>query len=149
MARDNGGRSRQIESNAWKSCPGTVPSVGRRALRRRCRSRRIWRRRDCSLRTNKGSTAPNAATKPRVGVGLATDGLTGSEIEQAFIDALYAAFAEGREPSILTVSLVLNDLVPLSRLMGEQIQALRQWAKGRARLATTRVTASAGRKLAA
>lgn len=59
---------------------------------------------------------------------------TGAEIEQAFIDALYAAFAEGREPTTLAVSLVLNDLVPLSRLMGEQIQALRTWAKGRARL---------------
>jgi hypothetical protein len=47
------------------------------------------------------------------------------------------------------VSLVLNDLVPLSRLMGEQIQALRTWAKGRARLATTPAEAAAGRKIAA
>jgi len=41
------------------------------------------------------------------------------------------------------------DLVPLARLMGEQIQTLRAWAKGRARLATTPAEAAAGRKLAA
>ena len=54
-----------------------------------------------------------------------------------------------REPTTLAVSLVLNELVPLARLMGEQIQALRTWAKGRARLATTPPEAAAGRKLAA
>ena len=79
----------------------------------------------------------------------ATEGLTGAEIEQAFIDALYAAFAEGREPTTLAVSLALNELVPLSRLMGEQLQALRTWAKGRARPATTPAEVLSGRKLAA
>jgi hypothetical protein len=47
------------------------------------------------------------------------------------------------------VSLVLNDLVSLSRLMGEPIQALRTWAKGRARLATTPIEQASGRKFAA
>lgn len=65
------------------------------------------------------------------------EGLTGAEIEQAFIDALYAGFSQGKEPSDLTISMVLGDMVPLSKLMGDQISALRKWAKGRARPATT------------
>ena len=70
------------------------------------------------------------------GLAKATDGFTGAEIEQAFVDALYAAFVEGREPTDLTVTMVLNETVPLSRLMGESIAALRTWARGRARPAT-------------
>jgi SpoVK/Ycf46/Vps4 family AAA+-type ATPase len=78
-----------------------------------------------------------------------TEGLTGAEIEQAFIDALYAAFSQGKEPSDLTISMVLNDLVPLSKLMGDQISALRKWAKGRARPATTQEQERTGRKVIA
>ena len=36
----------------------------------------------------------------------------------------------------------LNGFVPLSRLMAEQIAALRQWSSGRARPATSHSTAS-------
>ena len=79
----------------------------------------------------------------------ATDGFTGSEIEQTFIDAMYAAFADGKEPTDLIVSMVLNDLVPLSKLMAEQIAALRTWAKGRARMATSQEEGKRGRKIAA
>ena len=50
---------------------------------------------------------------------------------------MYAAFAVGKEPTDLTISLVLNDQVPLSKLMAEQIMGMRNWAKGRARLATS------------
>jgi SpoVK/Ycf46/Vps4 family AAA+-type ATPase len=76
-----------------------------------------------------------------------TDGLTGSEIEQAFVDALYCAFDQEEEPTDLTIAAVLNDLVPLSKLMAEQIAALRNWAKGRARCATAPITERKGRKL--
>ena len=78
----------------------------------------------------------------------ATEGLTGSEIEQAFIDALYDAFSRREEPTDLTVSLQLTELVPLSKLMSEQITTLRQWAKGRARRATAAETERPGRKIA-
>ena len=78
-----------------------------------------------------------------------TDGLTGAEIEQAFVDALYAAFGTGKEPTNVTVNTVLEDLVPLSKLMGEQIAALRKWAKGRARPATTPEQERTGRKIQA
>jgi SpoVK/Ycf46/Vps4 family AAA+-type ATPase len=67
----------------------------------------------------------------------ATEGFTGSEIENAFIDALYLAFSDDKEPTDLDIARVLTDYVPLSKLMAEQIDGLRKWAKGRARLATS------------
>jgi len=76
-----------------------------------------------------------------------TEGLTGSEIEAVFVEALFQSFDAGQEPTDLTVAGVLGDFVPLSKLMAEQIAALRHWAKGRARLATTLVLEKAGRKL--
>jgi len=78
----------------------------------------------------------------------ATDGFTGAEIEQLFIDALYAAFAKGKDPTTLGVSMILNDAVPLSRLMAEQIKTLREWSAGRARPATLVGTAGGLRKMA-
>jgi RHS repeat-associated protein len=70
-----------------------------------------------------------------VQLAKATDGLTGSEIEQLFIDALHEAFNSRKEPTDLSVALSLNDFMPLSKLMSEQVDGLRKWAKGRARLA--------------
>jgi len=78
-----------------------------------------------------------------------TDGLTGAEIEQVFIDAMYRAFAEEEEPSDFTIGEVLVDFVPLSKLMAEQITGLRQWAKGRARNATTQPSDRKVRRISA
>jgi ATP-dependent 26S proteasome regulatory subunit len=91
----------------------------------------------------------NAAKYDLTALAKASDGLTGSEIEQVFVDALYAAFAENNEPTDLTVSLVLNDMVPLSKLMAEQISGLRAWSKGRARPAASQSTHGKSRKIAA
>jgi SpoVK/Ycf46/Vps4 family AAA+-type ATPase len=66
-----------------------------------------------------------------------TEGLTGSEIENAFVEALYLGFDAGKEPIDLDIASVLTEFVPLSKLMAEQIGALKSWAKGRARLATS------------
>ncbi len=78
----------------------------------------------------------------------ATEGLTGSEIEQLFIDALHQAFSRRAEPDDLSITILLNDLVPLSQLMSEQIDGLRKWAKGRARLATAGAEGSKSRRIA-
>jgi AAA+ superfamily predicted ATPase len=83
-----------------------------------------------------------------VQLARATEGLTGSEIEQLFIDSLHEAFSRRAEPTDLSIALVLNDLVPLSKLMSEQIDALRKWAKGRARMATQQPSSSQSRKIA-
>src|SRR5512137_2783100 len=78
----------------------------------------------------------------------ATEGLTGSEIENVFIDALYNAFDADQEPTDLNIAQVLTEFVPLSKMMAEQIAGLRNWAKGRARSATTSVASKGLRKMA-
>ena len=79
-----------------------------------------------------------------------SDGFTGAEIGQSFIEALYAAFARSAEPTDMDIAGALNDFVPLSQLMSDQLKSLRQWARGRTRTATsTTATARSLRKLAA
>ena len=79
----------------------------------------------------------------------ATEGWTGAEIEQGFVDALYEAFAQTQEPGMLTVGMALDKTMPLSKTMAEQINNLRSWAKGRARPASSTPMENKGRKLAA
>jgi hypothetical protein len=79
----------------------------------------------------------------------ATEGFTGSEIEAVFVEALYQAFDAGKEPTDLSIAGTLAEFVPLSKTMAEQIGGLRQWAKGRARMATTPPVESNLRRLAA
>ena len=100
----------------------------------------IWR-----IQIAKYGRDPAQFDVPRL--SAASDGLTGSEIEQAFIDALYGAFSSGQEPTIADIDAALQDLVPLSRLMGEKVDALRKWAQGRTRPATTPEPDRARRKI--
>jgi SpoVK/Ycf46/Vps4 family AAA+-type ATPase len=79
----------------------------------------------------------------------ATEGLTGSEIEAVFVESLYQAFDDDKEPTDLAIARVLTEFAPLSKMMSEQINALRSWAKGRARFATTPIAESRLRRLAA
>jgi len=83
-----------------------------------------------------------------VQLAKATEGFTGAEIETAFIEAMYGAFELATEPTELDIAKVLTELVPLSRLMAEQIAGLRTWAKGRARLATAPPAEAKHRKVA-
>lgn len=64
--------------------------------------------------------------------------LSGAEIEQAVISAMYDAFYAREDfgpPQLLTA---LKETVPLSRTMRESIRATRAWASGRARNASLR-----------
>ena len=72
---------------------------------------------------------------------------TGAEIEAVYLEAMFAGFERGQEPTDLDIAVVLNESVPLSRLMAEQIAGLKQWAKGRARMATQVVSSVGLRKL--
>jgi len=65
----------------------------------------------------------------------ACEQFTGAEIEAVFRDALYEAFSNEREPVPADILGALGRTVPLARLMDGQIAALRQWARGRARIA--------------
>jgi hypothetical protein len=65
-----------------------------------------------------------------------SDGFSGAELEQAVIAASFDAFAEGLAPTTAHVARALQETVPLSRTMADQIDALRAWARGRARPAS-------------
>ncbi|KFN52065.1 hypothetical protein N790_12990 [Arenimonas malthae CC-JY-1] len=61
----------------------------------------------------------------------AADGFSGAEIEQAIVSALYAAHADGVPVDEARVVQEIRNTRPLSVLMAEQVQALRDWARGR------------------
>lgn len=100
----------------------------------------IWQ-----IQIAKYGRAPDAIAAE--GLVAGSDGFTGSEIEQAFVDALYMAFADSREPTATDVTTALSATVPLSRLMADQLDGLRRWAQGRTRPATTQDATQAKRRI--
>lgn len=60
-----------------------------------------------------------------------SEGFSGAEIEQAVITALYDAFTQGVELQTVHLAESVNSTRPLSVVMGEKVQALRQWASQR------------------
>jgi len=63
-------------------------------------------------------------------------GLSGAEIEQTVISALYRAFPEGRDVRTEDILACITETVPLATLAREHIDGLREWAKARARRAS-------------
>jgi len=61
------------------------------------------------------------------------DGFSGAEIEQALVAAMYEAFAQDREFTQLDIIAAIKSTLPLSKTMTEQVTALRDWARQRAR----------------
>lgn len=84
-----------------------------------------------------------------VQLAKATEGLTGSEIESVFIEALHNAFESDAQPTDLSLAAVLTAFVPLSATMKEQLGALRVWATGRTRPATSAIPERKLRRVAA
>ena len=68
-----------------------------------------------------------------------SDGFSGAEVEQAIVAAMYEAFAQDREFTQLDIIAALKATLPLSRTMQEQVTALRDWARQRARPAASSV----------
>lgn len=64
-------------------------------------------------------------------LAAASEGFSGSEIEQAVVSALYAVFAAGRTLCMEDLSAEIARTRPLSSTMQERIQALRDWSHGR------------------
>jgi hypothetical protein len=60
---------------------------------------------------------------------------SGAELEQVVVGALHRAFALKRDVESQDLRRVAQDLVPLFRTYEEQIKAVREWARGRARIA--------------
>ncbi|MCM1984714.1 stress-responsive protein Ycf46 [Lyngbya confervoides] len=67
------------------------------------------------------------------------EGFSGAEIEQAIIAAMYEAFAQNREFTQLDIIAASRATLPLSKTMTEQVAALRDWARQRARPAAASV----------
>ncbi|MBW4537887.1 MAG: AAA family ATPase [Myxacorys chilensis ATA2-1-KO14] len=67
------------------------------------------------------------------------DGFSGAEIEQALVAAMYDAFAQDREFTQLDIIAACRATMPLSKTMTEQVTALRDWARQRARPAASSV----------
>lgn len=71
-------------------------------------------------------------------LAIATDGFTGSEIAAIVPDALFVAFSDGaRELTTEDLRAAAATVAPLSKTAAERIEGLRQWARGRARPAST------------
>ena len=65
----------------------------------------------------------------------ASEGFTGSEIEQAVVSALYRAYGEGAPMTTASIKETIEQTHPISVVMAEKVQALRDWAKDRTVLA--------------
>lgn len=61
---------------------------------------------------------------------------SGAEIEQAIIAAKIEARHEGRLPTLDDIKTVMREMVPLSTTMAEQIRAIREWSRYRAKRAS-------------
>lgn len=60
-----------------------------------------------------------------------TQGFSGSEIEQAIVSAMYTAHAQGRVVSQADLLAEIRQTKPLSVLMSEKVQEIRDWAAER------------------
>ncbi len=69
-------------------------------------------------------------------LALGADRLSGAEIEQSIVAALYAAFAEHRDLEPRDLECAIHETVPLYETFEERIKELRDWARHRARPAT-------------
>jgi SpoVK/Ycf46/Vps4 family AAA+-type ATPase len=66
----------------------------------------------------------------------ASNGFTGAEIEQAVVAALYTAFSKGMEVTSAIIAAELSATKPLSVTRAEDVNALREWARDRAVMAS-------------
>ena len=78
-------------------------------------------------------------------------GYSGAEIEEAVVSSLFDMFYEKKDMTTETLLRAISQTVPLSRTMSEDMDSLREWARGRARPATSAALAAeedpGGRKL--
>ena len=64
---------------------------------------------------------------------------TGAEIEQAVIDTLFTVFNRDKKKQPVTKDYVktVEEMIPLAKMMSEQIDEMRTWANSRARKASS------------
>lgn len=65
-----------------------------------------------------------------------SDGYSGAELEQMIVSALFDAYSDDRQLSDSDLRQALNETIPLSQTMEEQLRELREWCMHRARHAS-------------
>jgi MoxR-like ATPase len=90
-----------------------------------------------AVRPERAGITPHAADPwpAFASAARAADGFSGAELEAALVDARLGAFAEDRPVAAADLKAALDRQIPLSRTRAETIEALRAWARGRARSA--------------
>jgi AAA+ superfamily predicted ATPase len=83
------------------------------------------------FRIHLGKRRANPADFDLDALAAASAGFSGAEIEQAVVSALYAAHADGGRLDARHVLAEIANTRPLSVLMAEQVQGLREWARTR------------------
>ncbi len=81
-------------------------------------------------------------------LSVASEGMTGSEIEAAICEGMHTAFANGMETTHMDVIEALMDIIPLSRTMEKKITALREWGRTNAKPASLPVKAACDEMIA-
>jgi ATP-dependent 26S proteasome regulatory subunit len=66
-----------------------------------------------------------------------SNGYSGAEIEEAVNEGLFIAYGNGRELETIDIEQAIKETVPLSRIKEGEVKYLRDWAKVRARFAST------------
>jgi ATP-dependent 26S proteasome regulatory subunit len=74
----------------------------------------------------------------------ASNGFSGAEIEEAIVSSMFDVFYEKQDLDTERILAALTQSVPLSKTMSEDVDKLRQWASGRARMATSVQVATQG-----
>ncbi len=69
-----------------------------------------------------------------------SEGFSGAEIEEVIVASLFDAFSQKMDLDTETVCRTLQESVPLSKTMSEDLTRLREWANGRARPASVTPT---------
>jgi len=69
-----------------------------------------------------------------------SEGYSGAEIEESIVSSLFDVFYEGQNLTTESIIQSLEQTVPLSKTMSEEIDNLRRWAEGRTRLAADPAT---------
>jgi SpoVK/Ycf46/Vps4 family AAA+-type ATPase len=82
-----------------------------------------------TLHLKKRGQQPSAFDLPAL--AAASEGFSGSEIEQAVVSALYSVFAEKQPLTTAAIEKELKATRPLSQTMGDKLDALRAWAHER------------------
>jgi len=70
-------------------------------------------------------------------IAKATKDYTGAEMEAVFTEAMFQAFDQEHEVTTDDITKAAESIIPLSKMMAEQIERIRKWGEGRARPASS------------